>query len=74
MRPGEQRKDDIIVLLNYDPKPIRAALPTEVLRGTTSLVDLLSGAVISIASVVPAVDLPGWGARLLRRGTDNNVR
>jgi hypothetical protein len=74
MRPGEQRADDIIVLLNYDPKPVRAALPAAALRGTTSLLDLLSGAAIPIAPEVPAVDLPGWGARVLRQGTADAAR
>ena len=74
VRPGEQRADDIIVLLNYDPKPVRAALPAAALRGTTSLLDLLSGAAIPIAPEVPAVDLPGWGARVLRRGTADAAR
>ena len=68
VRPGEQGEDDTIVLLNYHPGPVRAALPAWVLRGTTSLLDLLSGDAIPIASDVPAVDLPGWGARVLRRG------
>jgi cyclomaltodextrinase / maltogenic alpha-amylase / neopullulanase len=44
LRPGEHREDDIIVLLNYDPKPVRAALPERSLRGTASLVDLTSSA------------------------------
>jgi cyclomaltodextrinase len=68
LRPGEQREQDIIVLLNYHPKPVRAALPAEAMRGTASLLDLLSGAAIPLASDVPAVDLPAWGARLLRLG------
>ena len=73
VRPGAQRADDIIVLLNYDPKPVRAALPAEALRGTARLVDLLSGAAIPIAPERPAVDLPGWGARVLRRGTTDTA-
>jgi cyclomaltodextrinase / maltogenic alpha-amylase / neopullulanase len=74
LRPGERPEDDIIVLLNYDPKPVRVALPSAALRGTTSLLDLLSGAGIPIASEAPAVDLPGWGARVLRRGTADTAR
>jgi cyclomaltodextrinase / maltogenic alpha-amylase / neopullulanase len=74
VRPGEQREHDIIVLLNYHPKPVRAALPPEALRGTASLLDLLSGAAIPLASEVPAIDLRGWGARVLRRGTADTAR
>jgi hypothetical protein len=68
MRPGEQREHDIIVLLNYHPKPIRAVLPFAAVRGTESFLDLISGDAVPIASEAPAVDLPGWGARVLRRG------
>jgi cyclomaltodextrinase / maltogenic alpha-amylase / neopullulanase len=67
VRPAEQREDDIIVLLNYGPKPVRAALPVAALRGTASLLDLISGDAIPIASEAPAVDLPGRSARVLRR-------
>jgi cyclomaltodextrinase / maltogenic alpha-amylase / neopullulanase len=74
MRPGDQREDDIIVLLNYGPKPVRAALPLRALMGTASLMDLLSGAAIPIASEMPAIDLPGWSARVLRRGTADTAR
>jgi cyclomaltodextrinase / maltogenic alpha-amylase / neopullulanase len=74
MRPGPQREDDIIVLLNYHPKPVRAAPPAGAVRGTASLQDLLSGDVIPIASEVPAIDLPGWGARVLRRRTEDTAR
>jgi cyclomaltodextrinase len=74
VRPGQQREDDIIVLLNYHSKPLRAALSDGILRGTASLVDLMSGDAIPIASEVPAVDLPAWGARVLRRGTGHRVR
>jgi cyclomaltodextrinase / maltogenic alpha-amylase / neopullulanase len=74
VRPGEQREDDIIVLLNFHPEPVRAALPAEALRGTTSPVDLLSSGAISIAPEVPAIDLPGWGGRILRRGSYNSER
>ena len=74
VRPGERREDDLIVLLNYDPKPVRAALPAGVLRGTTSLLDLMSGEAVPIASDVTAIDLPGWGARVLRRGTADAAR
>jgi cyclomaltodextrinase / maltogenic alpha-amylase / neopullulanase len=73
LRPGEQRADDIIVLLNYTSKPVRVALSAGAFGGTTSLLDLLSGAAIPIASEVPALDLPGWGARILRRGTDDTA-
>jgi glycosidase len=66
LRPGERREDDIIVLLNYRPEPVRAALPARALAGTTSLLDLLSGETITIASEVPVIDLPGWGAIILR--------
>ena len=69
LRPGEQRADDLIVLLNYHPQPVRAALPLSAFEGTAALVDLLSGEAIPIASDLPAIDLPGWGARVLRRGT-----
>jgi cyclomaltodextrinase / maltogenic alpha-amylase / neopullulanase len=68
LRPGERREDDIIVLLNYDPAPVRVALPAGAFGGTGSLLDLLSGAPIAIALEAPAIDLPGWGARILRRG------
>jgi cyclomaltodextrinase / maltogenic alpha-amylase / neopullulanase len=74
VRPGEQREDDIIVLLNYHPKPVRAALPPGEFRGTASLLDLMSGDAIPIAAEMPAVDLPGWGARVLRRGTTDRAR
>jgi Aminotransferase class-III/Maltogenic Amylase, C-terminal domain len=74
VRPGEQRGDDIVVLLNYDAKPTRAALPVWALEGTASLVDLMSGAAIPIASQLPTVDLPAWGARVLRRGGADQAR
>jgi cyclomaltodextrinase / maltogenic alpha-amylase / neopullulanase len=74
VRPGDQREDDIIVLLNYDPKPVRAALPATAFIGTRSLLDLISGAAIPSASEVSAIDLPGWGARVLRRGTADVAR
>jgi cyclomaltodextrinase len=74
VRPGEQRADDIIVLLNYHPKPVRAAFPASALRGTAPLLDLVSGDAIPIASQIPAVDLPGWGARVLGRGTEDTAR
>jgi cyclomaltodextrinase len=74
VRPGEQRADDIIVLLNYHPKPVRAAFPASALRGTAPLLDLVSGDAIPIASQIPAVDLPGWGARVLGRGTKDTAR
>jgi cyclomaltodextrinase / maltogenic alpha-amylase / neopullulanase len=67
VRPAEQREHDIIVLLNYGPKPVRAVLPVAALTGTASLLDLISGEAIPIASEAPAVDVPGWGARVLRR-------
>jgi cyclomaltodextrinase len=70
LRPGERREDDIIVLLNYHPGPVRAAIAAGVLRGATSLVDLLSGASIAIAVEAPAIDLPGWGARILGHGAE----
>ena len=51
VRPGEQREDDIIVLLNYDPQPVRAALPAGALEGQRRRCsDLLSGDAIPIAS------------------------
>jgi cyclomaltodextrinase / maltogenic alpha-amylase / neopullulanase len=74
VRPGEQREDDLIIVLNYHPKPVRAALPAGALRGTRSLLDLMSGDAIPIASEIPAVDLPGWSARVLRRGTEDTAR
>jgi Maltogenic Amylase, C-terminal domain len=74
VRPGEQREEDIIVLLNYQPKPVRAALPAGAMRGTASFLDLLSGHAIRIAAEVPAFDLPGWGARVLRRGIEDTAR
>jgi cyclomaltodextrinase / maltogenic alpha-amylase / neopullulanase len=67
MRPGERREHDIIVLLNYHPKPIRAVLPFAAVRGTASFLDLISRDAVPIASEAPAVDLPGWGARVLCR-------
>ena len=70
MRPGERREDDIFVLLNYGPHPVRAALPVAPLEGTTLLVDLASDAVVPIAPDEPSVELPGWGARVLERGTE----
>jgi cyclomaltodextrinase len=74
MRPGEQREDDIIVLLNYDAKPVRVALPVGAWKGTASATDLLSGNAITIASGAPAIELPGWGARVLRRGSEDTAR
>jgi cyclomaltodextrinase / maltogenic alpha-amylase / neopullulanase len=69
VRPGEQPADDIFVLLNYQPKPVRVALPVGALKGRASLLDLMSGDAILIGSEPPAVDLAGWGARVLRRGS-----
>jgi cyclomaltodextrinase / maltogenic alpha-amylase / neopullulanase len=71
---GEKREDDIVVLLNYQPTAVRATLPASALRGTTSLVDLMSGDTIPITSKTPAVDLPPWGARVLRRGAGDAAR
>jgi glycosidase len=70
LRPGDAREDDIVVLLNYGPAAVRAALPGSVVRGTASFLDLLSGDAIAIASEAPAIDLPAWGARILRRRAD----
>ena len=67
LRPGEAREDDVIVLLNYGSQDVRAALPADVTRGTASFVDLLSGDAVAIASELPAVGLPAWGAKVLRR-------
>jgi glycosidase len=74
MRPGEQREDDIIVLLNYDPKSVRVVLPLSTLKGTASVTDLLSGDAIPLAADSPAIEVPGWGARVLRRGGEENAR
>jgi hypothetical protein len=74
MRPGEHREDDIIVLLNYDPKSVRVVLPLSTLKGTASFTDLLSGDAISLAADSPAIEVPGWGARVLRRGSEENAR
>jgi cyclomaltodextrinase / maltogenic alpha-amylase / neopullulanase len=74
MRPGEQREDDIIVLLNYDPNLVRVALPVGAWEGTASLTDLLSGDVIRLAADSPAIAVQGWGARVLRRGSEENAR
>jgi cyclomaltodextrinase / maltogenic alpha-amylase / neopullulanase len=74
LRPGERGEDDIIVLLNYHPKAVRAALPVSALKGTRSLLDLMSGDAILVASDVPAINVPGWGARVLRRGTADAPR
>ena len=70
LRPGDAREDDIVTLLNYGPAAVRAALPASVARGTASFLDLLSGDAIAIASEAPAIDLPAWGARVLRRRAD----
>jgi glycosidase len=74
MRPGEQREDDIIVLLDYDPNSVRVVLPVGAWEGTASLTDLLSGDVIRLAADSPAIDVRGWGARVLRRGSEENAR
>jgi cyclomaltodextrinase len=74
LRPGDQAGDDIFVLLNYQPTAVRATLPASALRGTTSLVDLMSGDTIPITSEAPAVDLLPWGARVLRRGAGDAAR
>jgi hypothetical protein len=49
-------------------------LPGSVVRGTASFLDLLSGDAIVIASEAPAIDVPAWGARILRRGTGGTAR
>jgi hypothetical protein len=74
LRPGDTRENDIIVLLNYGPRAVRAALPASATGSATSFLDLLSGNAIAIASEVPAVDLPAWGARVLRRGTSGGTK
>ena len=74
LRPGDARGDDIVTLLNYGPEAVRAALPDSVVRGTASFLDLLSGDAIAIASEAAAVDLPAWGARVLRRGTGGTAK
>ena len=70
VRPGEQRADELIVLLNYHPQPVRAALPAQYLGGHGGA---RGPAVRRRRSRSPptlrAIDLPGWGARVLRRGT-----
>jgi cyclomaltodextrinase / maltogenic alpha-amylase / neopullulanase len=70
LRPGDSREDDIIVLLNYGPKDVRSALPVAATGGTVSFLDLLSGDIVAIGPEVPAIDLPAWGARVLRRGPE----
>jgi cyclomaltodextrinase len=74
LRPGDAREDDIVALLNYGPEAVRAAVPGSVTRGTASFLDLLSSDAIAIASEVPAIDLPAWGARVLRRGTGSTAK
>jgi glycosidase len=74
LRPGAARADDLLVLLNYGPKDVRAALPAGATEGTASFLDLLSGDAVAVAAEVPAVDLPAWGARVLRRGTNGGTR
>jgi cyclomaltodextrinase / maltogenic alpha-amylase / neopullulanase len=74
MRPGEQRKDDIIVLLNYSPGAVHVALAGSAFKDTTSFADLVSRDAIPVASAALAIDVPGWGARVLRRGTGNAAR
>ncbi len=74
LRAGEAREDDIIVLLNYGRRAIRTALPVSATGSAASFLDLLSGDAIEIASEVPAVDLPAWGARVLRRGTSGGKK
>jgi glycosidase len=70
VRPGERREDDILVLLNYGPQPVRAALPVSPLEGANSLVDLMSDAAVPIAPERASLELPGWGARVLGRGIE----
>jgi cyclomaltodextrinase / maltogenic alpha-amylase / neopullulanase len=74
MRPGEQPEDDIIVVLNYNAKPVRVALTASAVTGTASMTDLLSGEALPLAADSPAIDVRGWGARVLRRGSEESAR
>jgi cyclomaltodextrinase len=73
-RPGETRRDDIIVLLNYGREALRAALPADATRDTPAFVDLLSGDAVAISPEAPTVDLPAWGAVVLRRGPGGTTK
>jgi glycosidase len=68
VRPGERPEHDIIVVLNYGKEPVRVMVRLLALQGVESLLDLMSGASIPLASDAPTIDLPGWGARVLLRG------
>jgi glycosidase len=67
LRPGERPEDDIIVLLNYHREPVRAVLPAGSSQRTGTFLDLLSGDLIPVAAEPPGIELPVWGARVLRR-------
>jgi hypothetical protein len=74
LRPGDAPEDDILVLLNYGGRAVRAALPVSATGGTASFLDLLSGDAVTVAPEVPAVDLRAWGARVLRHGPGGGTK
>ena len=68
LRPGETERDDLIVLLNYGPAPLRISLPDEVIRGAPleGWKDLVNGECLRLQD--GSLLLPPQSVRILKRG------
>ena len=74
LRPGDAREDDIVVLLNYGPAACSRSLARQ--RGPGH--GVIPGSAVRRCHrdrLRGARDRPsGWGARVLRRGSEENAR
>jgi glycosidase len=66
VRPGQQPRDDVLVLLNFGPEPIEVSLPARLGQPAagSKLVDLLSGE--TLADAEGRIRLAGHGARIMQ--------
>lgn len=71
VRPGETPEQGVLVMINFGPSPANAALSSDaavpIFAGAGAVEDILNGDVIAVGGGAPAVPLPAYGVRVLRR-------
>jgi cyclomaltodextrinase len=74
MRPGDERDQDVIVVLNFSADPASVDIAeSDLMRFIGGeAVDLISGETARAAGEGTSIDLPGFGARLLRARARNS--